>query len=77
VVNQFLCAACGQCAEACPYDAIEIGAERSGEAKHAIVNTYLCKGCGTCAGACRNKAITLIHFNDRQVVDEMIGAMMT
>jgi heterodisulfide reductase subunit A-like polyferredoxin len=41
----------------------------------ASVNTYLCKGCGTCASICRDKAITLIHFNDQEIVNEMIGAL--
>jgi heterodisulfide reductase subunit A len=41
----------------------------------ASVNAYLCKGCGTCAAACPNKAMTLIHFDDRQVVNEIIGAL--
>jgi heterodisulfide reductase subunit A len=41
----------------------------------AEVNGYLCKGCGTCAAACPNKAMTLIHFDDRQLVNEIIGAM--
>jgi heterodisulfide reductase subunit A-like polyferredoxin len=41
----------------------------------ATVNTYLCKGCGTCASTCRDKAITLIHFDDQEIVNEMIGAL--
>jgi heterodisulfide reductase subunit A len=41
----------------------------------AVVNTFLCKGCGTCAAACPNKAMTLIHFDDQQVVNEIIGAL--
>ncbi len=63
------CAGCGQCKEACPYKAIEL------EKRTAKVNAYLCKGCGTCAGACQSKAITLIHFDDRTLVAEMIGAL--
>jgi len=41
----------------------------------ASVNTYLCKGCGTCASTCRDKAISLIHFDDQQIINEMIGAL--
>jgi heterodisulfide reductase subunit A len=68
--NASLCAGCGQCAEACPYNAISI-------VNHAAeVNPYLCKGCGTCAAACPNKAMTLIHFDDKQLVAEVIGALM-
>ncbi len=68
-VTESLCAGCGQCAEACPYDAIQI-------VEHvAAVNEYLCKGCGTCAGTCPNKAMSLIHYDDRQLVSELIGAL--
>lgn len=68
--NASLCAGCGQCAEACPYNAISI------VNYVAEVNPYLCKGCGTCAAACPNKAMTLIHFDDKQLVAEVIGALM-
>ncbi|MBE3120132.1 MAG: 4Fe-4S binding protein [Candidatus Atribacteria bacterium] len=63
------CAGCGQCAEACPYQAIEL------EQGLAKVNGYLCKGCGTCAAACPNKAVTLIHYDDRELVAEIIGML--
>ena len=63
------CVGCGQCITACPYSAIELGDGR------AQVNGYLCKGCGTCAGACPNKAMTLLHYDDRQIVAEIIGAL--
>jgi len=68
-VNVLRCAGCGQCVEACPYDAIQIvdGV--------ASVNIYNCKGCGTCAGTCPNKAMSLIHFEDDQLVAEIIGAL--
>ncbi len=70
------CAGCGQCMEACPYAAIEVVVinPKNGQ-KVARVNEYLCKGCGTCAGACPNKAITLLHYTDQQLVNEMIGAL--
>jgi len=68
-VNVALCAGCGQCVEACPYGAVII------EDGHAAVKGYTCKGCGTCAAACPNKAMGLIHYDDRQILSEMIGAL--
>ncbi len=68
-VNQNQCAGCGYCVAACPYNVITI------KDRVATVNSFLCKGCGTCAAACRNKAVSLIHFNDRQIVNEMLGAL--
>lgn len=69
MVNSLNCAGCGQCVFACPYGAIEL------HEGIAAVNSYLCKGCGTCAGSCPNKAMTLIHFDDRQLVAELIGVL--
>ncbi|MDP2994453.1 MAG: 4Fe-4S binding protein, partial [Anaerolineales bacterium] len=60
---------CGQCVAACPYTAIEL------EKNIAKVNGYLCKGCGTCAAACPNKAMSLIHYDDRELVAEIIGVL--
>jgi len=68
-VNVMRCAGCGQCVEACPYGAIILS---DGAAQ---VNGYLCKGCGTCAAACPNKAMTLLHFDDRELLSEIIGAL--
>ena len=68
-VETLYCAGCGQCVAACPYLAIEI---TDGV---AVVNEYSCKGCGTCAAVCPNKAMKLIHYSDRQIVAEMIGAL--
>jgi heterodisulfide reductase subunit A len=73
-VNLLRCAGCGQCAAACPYLAIEI-VQDAKSGPHALVNGYLCKGCGTCAAACPNKAITLLHYDDAELVSEIIGAL--
>jgi heterodisulfide reductase subunit A len=64
------CAGCGQCVIACPYEAISL------VNKHAEVNVYLCKGCGTCTATCPNKAMQLIHFNDEQLIAEIVGALL-
>jgi heterodisulfide reductase subunit A len=68
-VEEARCAGCGSCVEACPYDAVVL------EDGHATVDIYQCKGCGTCAGTCPNKAMTLINFDDSQLVAEIIGAL--
>jgi len=69
LVDEKNCAGCGQCLRSCPYGAIEL------DGNVANVNAYLCKGCGTCAASCPNKAMTLIHYDDKQVVAEIIGAL--
>jgi heterodisulfide reductase subunit A len=63
------CAGCGQCASACPYQAISLADGI------ASVNQYQCKGCGTCAAACPNKAMTLTHYEDEQLIAELLGAL--
>jgi heterodisulfide reductase subunit A len=68
-VNPLLCAGCGQCVSACPYLAIEL------DKNVAKINGYLCKGCGTCAATCPNKAMSLIHYDDQQLVAEIIGVL--
>jgi heterodisulfide reductase subunit A len=68
-VDRLRCAGCGQCITACPYGAVQL------DGGLASVNAFLCKGCGTCAAACSNKAMTLIHYDDRQIVAELVGCL--
>ena len=51
-VDEAQCQACGTCADACPFDAIEIDG-----VSHVIWEK--CVGCGVCEGQCPDNAITL------------------
>lgn len=45
------CISCGSCADACPVEAIAMGAE------HYEINADLCAECGSCADQCPLEAI--------------------
>jgi heterodisulfide reductase subunit A len=68
-VDQNSCNSCGQCNKSCPYRAIT---KTNG---FYIVDDYICKGCGTCVASCPNKAISLFHYQDQQLINEIIGAL--
>jgi len=70
-IDEALCTACGQCAEVCPFHAIEVDKER----KTASVVDALCQGCGTCGPECRFDAIELRHFTDRQFFRQIEAAL--
>ena len=70
-VNEAACIGCAKCITACPFGAIEYLAAP----QKAHVIEALCKGCGTCSAACPSKTISLRHFNDKQLLAEMFGAM--
>ena len=47
------CTSCGECAEVCPVDAIDIG-------KAALINDVTCIGCGHCIAVCPEKTINIV-----------------
>jgi heterodisulfide reductase subunit A len=66
-----LCAACGACVVACPYDARAIHPVWD----VATVNAALCQSCGACVVACPNKASQVHNWRPTQIlamVDEVI-----
>jgi heterodisulfide reductase subunit A len=70
-VTEERCSGCGECVLTCPYSAISLSASTA----RAEVNVALCKGCGTCVGACVSHAIDVSHFEDEQLMAELVGIM--
>jgi heterodisulfide reductase subunit A len=62
-VDEKTCTGCGTCVKLCPY-----GAMAKNEIGVAEVTGVLCKGCGLCAASCPERAITLPHFTDEQII---------
>ena len=71
-VNDPDCIACGACATACTYGAIQMVNTDSG--KVAQVNPVLCKGDGLCCTKCPTAAIALDHYTDEAVLDQIDAA---
>jgi ferredoxin len=53
VVNVETCTGCGECAQVCPLNAIEI---KDGK---AVVDENTCGECGACVDVCPTQSITL------------------
>jgi heterodisulfide reductase subunit A len=73
-VNEMLCRGCGNCVEACPYNAIVL-VEKEGDTVVANVQEALCKGCGSCAVACPTGAASIFHYGDQQVLTMVEAAL--
>ena len=69
-----LCRGCGDCAEACPYSAIEL-VEHEPQKKVARVQEALCKGCGACTAVCPTGADTIYHYDDQTMLNIVEAAL--
>jgi heterodisulfide reductase subunit A len=69
-VDPDVCAGCGMCVAACPYDAPEL--KWLGGRQISVINTALCKGCGSCSAVCPSGASQQLGFKDEQTF-EMLG----
>jgi heterodisulfide reductase subunit A-like polyferredoxin len=70
-VDASLCRACGECENACCFEAICVKETQTGR-KQAVVTEALCTGCGVCNVACPTGAASLGHFTDEQILG-MLG----
>ena len=41
----------------------------------AEVNVAACKGCGACASVCPQKAITMSHYSDGMIIQEVLACL--
>ena len=71
-IDKDLCAWCGLCAKACPFDAIRIAKDEKKDI--AAINNSVCKGCGMCLPVCPADAINLISFSNAEI-ENMIDAL--
>jgi len=65
LVDEDLCIGCGLCEEICPYGAPKI------EAGKSKIREILCRGCGSCAAECPRRAISMRHFGDHQILEQV------
>ncbi len=70
-INAQFCRGCRQCQEVCPYQAIDFHEDRVA----CEVNQAICTGCGSCAVACPTGAVSILHFDDQQVLTMVEAAL--
>jgi len=70
VVEEDQCSGCSLCELTCAFKAIQI--EETPKGRKAKVITASCKGCGACGAGCPEKAITMRHFTDEQLLAQVI-----
>ncbi len=68
-IDEDLCSGCRVCEDLCAYSALEFDEKD----KVMKVNEVMCKGCGSCASACPTGAISMRHFNIKQILAQIEG----
>jgi len=71
LVNEEECSGCCLCELTCPFSAIRV--EETEKGRKAKVVAASCKGCGACGAGCPQKAITMRHFTDKQLLTQVIS----
>ena len=71
-VNENKCISCGACITVCTYGAIEFRDTPQG--RKAGVNAVLCKGDGLCNTVCPTAAISLKHYTDEELLNQIDAA---
>lgn len=69
-VDDNSCVSCGACISVCTYGAIAFS-----ETNKAKVNSVLCKGDGLCNVVCPTSAISLKHYTDAELLDQIDAAI--
>jgi len=68
-IDEDLCSGCRVCEDLCAYSALEFDEKD----KLMRVNDVMCKGCGSCASACPTGAISMRHFDLKQILAQIGG----
>jgi len=72
-VDEGKCVSCGACITVCSYGAIDFYESLRG--KRARVNPVLCKGDGVCNTVCPTSAVSLKHFTDEEIWNQIDAAV--
>ncbi|ABC78733.1 heterodisulfide reductase, subunit A [Syntrophus aciditrophicus SB] len=72
-VDEGKCVSCGACITVCSYGAIDFYESLRG--RRARVNPVLCKGDGVCNTVCPTSAVSLKHFTDEEIWNQIDAAV--
>jgi len=72
-VDEEKCVSCGACITVCTYGAIDF--YESPQGRRARVNPVLCKGDGVCNTVCPTSAVSLKHFTDDELLNQIEAAV--